>query len=131
MSEPTADPLLERMFFARRMTLLAGAGLAGLVVFVYLADRICFLLPRLDFLWFLFPRLDFLVLMGAPVILIAIVVGSLFTWYYMFRVGLREAGVKYAVGHLLICMALTPVGVIFIPLLVYYDIDRWRQSAGE
>lgn len=123
MNRLATDLLLEKMFLARTVTLWAGAVLAGLAVFDFFQDS----------LWFLFPRFDFLLLMGAVVALMAIVVGSLFTWFYTFRVGLQEAGVKYAVGHLLICMALTPVclaGIVFIPLLVYYDIDRWRQGAG-
>jgi hypothetical protein len=124
MSEPITDPLLASMFFARRVTLLAAAALVVLAVFGYFADRIFLLLPGVEYL----------LLMAVIVTLIVISAGSFFTWHYLFRVGLREAGTKYAVGHLLLCMAMTPVGltgIILIPLLVYYDVERWRESADR
>jgi hypothetical protein len=124
VDEPTTDLWLEKMFLARAATLWAAAVLAVLAVLSFFADSV----------FCLFPHFDLLLLLGAVVTLVAIVAGSSFTCYYTFHVGLQEAGMKYAVGHLLICMALTPVGltgIIFIPLLVYYDVERWQQSADQ
>jgi hypothetical protein len=61
-------------------------------------------------------------------------VGVLVTCYYVFRVGLREAGVKYAIGHLLLCASLSfmlLLGIVFVPLLVGCDVDRWRRWEDE
>jgi hypothetical protein len=121
MCEPITDLLLGKMFFARAVTLWAGAALAGLALFAFFADRMFSLPPSVEYVW----------LMGVVVTLIVIPTGSLFTWYYLFYAGLREGGLKYAIGHLLLCTALTPIGlagIILIPLVVFYDIERWRES---
>jgi hypothetical protein len=122
MNEPITDLLLGRMFLARAVSLWAGAVLAALAFFGFYMDRISLLLPLVELVWSI----------GIIVALIVISAGSLVTWYYTFCAGLHEGGVKYAVGHLMVCAALTPIalaGIIFLPLLVYYDIERWRQSA--
>jgi hypothetical protein len=137
MNGPQTDLLLKRMFAARAVVLVAGAVLLGSAALAFLADILPdsfagiaqMLLP--DWLagmrQILAPALAF----AALAAIFVIFAGAPFVWYYTFCVSLNEAGPKYAIGHLLLCIALTPValtGTVFIPLLVYYDIERWEQS---
>lgn len=120
------DLLLERMFRARRIVLWAGAVLAGLL----LAPYLCVLFP--DVPVFLFTELGFLLLAVAHLAaLLVIIVGSVVTCYYVFRIGLLEAGLGYALGHGLLfagmAFCMFPIGIIFIPMLIRCDVERWRR----
>jgi hypothetical protein len=124
MDASKTDELIRKMFIARGATLIAGAALLGIVILLVLP------IPWDRFLgeW------SYLVLITLIYgLLIVIFAGSIVTWRYLYPIAFREGGLKYAVGHLLICIALSPIalfGIIFIPLLVYYDIDRWRQNTN-
>jgi hypothetical protein len=113
------------MFLTRRVVLFAAAIFAGLLI---VGGS-----PFYAGLWMI--RDESMVL--APPLLLALLVilgGSLVTCYYVFCIGLRELGLKYAVGHVLLCMAFSLmmlIGVIVVPLLVRYDIERRRQFEGE
>ena len=125
METKATGELFHKMFVARGVTLVAGAVLLGIGIFGMLPVPWYLILGPWDELYLK------AILCG---VLIIIAGGSLVTWYYVFHVALREGGVKYAVGHLLICMALTPValtGIIFIPLQIYNDADRWRQTLSD
>jgi hypothetical protein len=72
--------------------------------------------------------------------LAGLIVTSGGTLYYMFRAALREVGVRYAVGHLLLAMVLLPVvflGVFLVTRLVESDFINWRlaerprESSGQ
>ena len=124
MNTKTTDLLLEEMLSARGVTLRAGGVLAGLLFAGFLHDQIGLLTERGE-----------LVLIAVILIaLVVILMGLLVTCYYLFRVGLREAGLRYAIGHVLLCIGLAGmflIGVIAIPRLVRGDIERWRRSEGE
>jgi hypothetical protein len=63
-----------------------------------------------------------------------IAVASLVTCYYVFRVGLCKSGLGYALGHALLCMALSCaglIGIIVVPLQVRWDIQRWRKEGVD
>ncbi len=68
----------------------------------------------------------------AALALAAVLVAALVsTWYYLFRVGLRHAGLGYALGHLVLSVVLTPLlflGVVIIPALVRSDLAKWDES---
>ncbi len=72
-----------------------------------------------------------------PLFLIALPIilgGSLATCYYVFRAGLCEAGLGYAIGHLLLCITLSCillVGIMVVPWQVRSDIQRWRGPEGK
>jgi hypothetical protein len=120
------------MFLARRVVLVGGTMFVALLIVWCLEEHVSLLtdpgelLLLAGLLWLAGPlRLSLLVVLG----------GTLVTSYYVFRVGLREASLKYAIGHLLLCIALTfmvpIIGIVFVPLLVQCDIERWRRSEGE
>jgi hypothetical protein len=118
------DQLLKRMFFARTAVLVAGAVFIGLESIPFFADQLFYLVPGMDYILGIATRITLLVIFAA----------SPLVWYYTFRVGLNEAGPRYAIGHLLLCMALTPIclaGIFFIPLLVFYDVERWTESGDR
>jgi hypothetical protein len=109
------------MFLARAVVLWTGAMLVGLLVVGFVTNLAPLVPPRT-------------ITTVTVVSLLVVAVGSLCTWYYTFVVGLLEGGSRYALGHVLLCIVLTPValaGIIFIPYLVYCDIDRWRQPAAK
>jgi hypothetical protein len=123
MGQTTTDELLRRMFVARGVTLVAGAVLLGLAALALL-DSSVFWQTRFG------PAIEGVAITAGAEAAFITVVGSFVTWVYMFQVSLREGGAKYAVGHLLVCVMLAPValaGIILIPLLVHYDIERWRE----
>jgi hypothetical protein len=125
METISTDALLHKMFVARGVTLAAGAFLLGVGIIGMLPVSWYLMISPLD-------EMRLQAIAGGTLGIIAI--GSIVTCRYMYLVAFREAGSKYALGHLLICMALTPpalLGIIFIPLQVYHDIDRWRQAAEE
>jgi hypothetical protein len=131
MIERSTDVLLKRMFTARAIVLVAGAALVAAIVFRTFAEEYLFAFQEPNIaIWE-----QITVSASAAIYLlamIAIFAGSPVVWYYICRVGLHEGGPKYAIGHLLLCMALTPVlltGILFIPILVYWDIERWGESA--
>jgi hypothetical protein len=117
------DLFLARMFCARRAVIGSAAVFVGLLL-AYSLGRHVFLMtesacaPFLRALW---------------AVLLIVLCGSALTGYYVFRAGLREMGFGYAAGHLLLCIALTPIiliGIMVIPLLVCYDIETSRRG-GE
>ena len=116
------DLLLEKMFRARRFALSDWAVLAGLSVALWVNGWAHLLTDRGE-----------LVLIVAILgVLLAIYVAALVICYYVFRIGLRERGVGYTTGHvvLFIALSLVPlIGVVFVPLLIRSDVDRWRRSA--
>ena len=118
------DLYLERMLRARRTVLLAGAVLAGLLFFLILDYQLFLLAYRgKTVVWF--------AVFGTVVFILA---GLLSTCYYLFRAALLEGGVRYAIGHVVLCIALSSqflIGIIAIPLLVQRDIERWRRSEAE
>lgn len=124
MDRAATDLLLERMFRARRLVLQAGAASVFLLTVLWLKESKPFLPQDVEAVFTVMFQAALLVALG----------GSLFTCYYLFLVSLREAGPKYALGHVLVCLALTPVallGAILLPLLVHNDIERWRQREEE
>jgi hypothetical protein len=123
MNIAATDVLLDRMFAARRLALRAGIVFAALSILL-LCDHLCNLLTV---------RGEAVVVVAALMVLAVVLVGSLITYYYVFCVGLREAGLAYAIGHLFLCVVLAPpiLGTILVPLMVRYDIERRRQSQGE
>jgi hypothetical protein len=114
------------MFLARGVVLVGGAVFVALLIASCVEEHVSLLTDRGE-----------LLLLAGPLwlSLLAILGGTLVTSYYVFRVGLREAGLKYAIGHLLLCIALTflmpIIGIVFVPLLVHCDIERWRRSEDE
>ena len=95
----------------------------GLLIAMYLCEQANLLTGRGE------------LLLVAPswTVLLVIAGASLVTCYYVFRVGSCEAGLGYAFGHLLLCIALTLVlliGIIVVPLQVRSDIHRWRGTEG-
>jgi hypothetical protein len=130
MNKPTTDMLLKRMLWARAVVLVAGAALVAVIVFYAFAEEYLSSLqgPNIA-LWEQIAALASTII-GLLAVL-AILAGSPVVWYYTCLVSLHEGGLRYAIGHLLLCIALTPVlltGILFIPILVYYDIERWGQS---
>jgi hypothetical protein len=124
MNHAPTDVLLERMFVARAVVLVTAALLVGLMACDCLAE--C--------LFSSYAAVRIVVVFAAVWTTPIILGGSAFVWYYLYRVGLNEAGPKYAIGHLLVCVALTPVlliGIVFLPLLVSYDVERWAESNGN
>lgn len=122
MSDPPTELLLERMFRVRRVVLQSGAALLGLMVAGVLADHLPFWTYRIDSLlraplWSLF-----------WILLTGILTGSLIIWHYIFRIGLREASLKYAAGHLAVCILLGVLGPVIVPLLIRDDIERGKRQ---
>ena len=125
MNRALTDLLLKRMFLARRVVLRAGALCVGLFIAGLLDDYAHLLTQRGELLLLATPSVISLLVMLA---------GSLVTCYYVFRAGLSEVGLGYAIGHSMLCAALSGllfIGVIVVPLLVRADIERLRQSEGE
>jgi hypothetical protein len=118
----TIDRLLDRMFIARRVCLSAGAVLVGLIIILDSGDRAGLLTERGE-----------LVLLAGPILVALVVtfIAMLLTGFYVFRTGLHEVGLGYATGHLLLCLALNIMGIIFVPLQIRSDVDRWRRSEGD
>jgi hypothetical protein len=120
MNTLPTDLWLNRMFRARTVVLVTGAVFVGLEAFPSLADRRYGVLPGLEEAWAIV----------AALALFVVLAGSAGVWYCMFRVGLNVAGPAYAIGHMLLCMVLTPVclvGIVLIPLQVCNDIERWER----
>jgi hypothetical protein len=112
--------LLRRMLRARRLALRAGAVFAVLLFGLFLDSQLFLLTFRGQ-------RVVWAAIWAA---IFVILVGLLITCYYLFRAGLREVGVAYAMGHVLFCIGLSwffLIGIIAIPLLVRGDIERWRR----
>lgn len=123
LAGPT-DSLLERMSLARRVVLWAGVVSIGLIAAILLQEKARLLTYRGELL---LANALFCALFG-------IVASSLATWYYVFRVGFREKGAGYAVGHLVLCIVLTPmllIGTMLVPLMVRCDIERLKRTEGE
>lgn len=58
----------------------------------------------------------------------------LLTWVFVFRAGNCEAGAGYAWRHLILSIVLTPllfVGIVFVPLLVKSDLEKWRNVPSD
>jgi hypothetical protein len=118
-SEAT-DLFLKRMFDARRAVLRSGAVVAGLTILLVLNEYAA-LLTDLGVM-----VAGFAILAVLPFIL----VGTLVVCYHMFRVGYRERGLGYAIGHVATCIGLAwmgLIGIMVVPLLISYDVERWRQ----
>jgi hypothetical protein len=133
MGKAPADLLLDRMFLARRVALGAAAVCVGTWIALFLGWYACLSTDHAQL------RLIGAALM-APLTVAnwaaqaVALLGSLVTWYYVFRVGLRGPGLGYALGHLLLCVVLTCVmllGIMVVPLLLRYDTERWRRAEGE
>jgi len=117
--------LLERMFLARRVVICAAAIFVG---FLYVGSS-----PFHAGLW-MFRGEPLVLIPPLSLALLGILGGSPITCYYVFRIGLRGLGLKYAIGHLLLCVALSfmvLVGIMVVPLLVRYDLERSGQFEGE
>jgi len=114
MNGVTSDVLLEKMFLARQIGLLASAAILAVALAVA------------------FP---FVLFVALGVFFIVLIASSVAVCYYVYRVGRQEAGLKYALGHLLLCIALTPVafvvGILLVPLLIRSDVERLRQCEHE
>ena len=70
----------------------------------------------------------------AAIALGGFVAASVMTLIYMTRAAARELGTGYAVRHLLLAVALTPVlllGIFIVPLLVQSDMIKWREAEGR
>ncbi|NLE37583.1 MAG: hypothetical protein GX621_06115 [Pirellulaceae bacterium] len=126
MDKTSVDLLLERMFRARRLALRTGGVFLVLLV-AFLLDE-CYaqlLTERGQMLLVIIPML---------VAMLVVLVGLLLTCYWVFRVGMRTAGFRYAVGHTLLCFALGLyflLGVVFVPLLVRSDVERRIRDADS
>jgi hypothetical protein len=133
MNEALTDTLLARMSLAHR-TVLASLGVFA--VFVGVGVVVDCLPAHSGWPWIDAPwRLVSLLLFGPMLILLlvaasVILVGSLCVCYYVFRTGLHEVGVAYAISHLLLCLTLNIFGVLLIPLLLRSDIARRNETAG-
>ncbi len=120
MSGESTEQLVERMFRFRRYALNAGLVCLGWIVGLGFAVGASFLTDRGE---------TFGIVVLACVVLV-VQLWSVVTWYYVFRVGLREVGWKYAIGHFLLCIPLTYlvlIGIMLVPLLVEADVERLRR----
>ena len=139
MDRVNTDQLLERTFRARRVVLRAGGVFVGLLFALFLS-RFFLECRTLRQYWsegaaskvsdILTEYGDPLVAAALLVVTLVVLIGLLVTCYYVFRVGLREAGLAYAVGHVLLLVGLAFIfltGIIVVPLLIRCDIERWRR----
>jgi hypothetical protein len=113
---------LARMFRFRREFFVLGTMLIALLGLDFASDRA--------------PRAFSLVVAAAELTTSAFVLVSFAAiCYYIFRIGLAESGLPYAIGHTLVCLALTVVGVVLgavlVPLLIQGDIERWRHAQDD
>ena len=122
MNKTEIDHFLSRMFKWRRITLRAGAVFVVLMIGMFFLEVYSY---RLSSQW----QLILLMPLWISILLtfLFILAGTLVTCYYVFKVGIRLVGPKYAVGHFLICLVLANlllIGIILIPLLVRADVER-------
>lgn len=119
MNNTSTGQYLNKMFYARKIVLRAGVILLVLAIAAIMDDQYAHLLTERG--------LAVLVIIPMLITLFLIYVGVLVICYYIYRAGAQERGLGYAIGHLLLCAALSGVfllGVILIPLLVRSDIEK-------
>ena len=62
----------------------------------------------------------------------ALLAASVMTLLYMTRAATTEVSTSYALRHLFLAIALTPIlflGVFVVPVLVQLDLIKWRDAA--
>jgi hypothetical protein len=116
MRSVSTDALLEEMFLARRISLLA---LAAIMTVALIAA---------------FPV--FFLLVAVSIFLIVLIASTVAVCFYVYRISRQEVSLKYAIGHVLLCGALTLLtafiaGVILVPVLIRSDVERLRQCKQE
>lgn len=134
MSTTVDDRLIRRMFLAQRIGLMACVPIGLALAFSFMMPPAIGATGTLGRILITVASWGSVVLSGAAILSVFVVVlASLATCCLVYSVGRRDLDGKYAVTHLLLCLALIPtlVGPLFMPLLVGNDIERFREETAQ
>jgi hypothetical protein len=135
MGDAVDDRLIRRMFQTQRVGLLACVPIGLALAFAFMMPPTVEPTGTLGrILVFMVSWLSIALNGVACLSLFGVVIPASFaTCCYVYRVGWREIGAKYAITHLLLCLVLLPTlfGPLLMPLLVGNDVERLREETDQ